>query len=229
MIRTWRLILLFSLLCLAAVAMARQDPDPVRREIQDFLRVQVRALPGQASYSIGVIERANQLPPCPALEAFLPPGARLWGRTSVGVRCLAEGGWTIYVPVDVKVAGSYLVAARALAPGQIVGAQDVVTRSGDLAELPAGVLTDQNQALGQSVAGSIAAGRPLHAHMLRLPLVVQQGQTVKLVSRGAGFSVSNEGRALNNAAAGQVAQIRAASGSTISGIARAGGYVEVTY
>jgi flagella basal body P-ring formation protein FlgA len=41
--------------------------------------------------------------------------------------------------------------------------------------------------------------------------------------------VSSEGKALNNASDGQVVQVRAASGQTISGIARPGGMVEVSY
>jgi flagella basal body P-ring formation protein FlgA len=65
--------------------------------------------------------------------------------------------------------------------------------------------------------------------MLQQSLVVQQGQSVKVVSRGAGFQVANEGKALNNAAAGQVAQVRLGSGQVVSGIARASGVVEINY
>jgi flagella basal body P-ring formation protein FlgA len=52
---------------------------------------------------------------------------------------------------------------------------------------------------------------------------------VKLVSEGPGFRVSAEGRALGNAADGQLVQVRAPSGQTVSGIARSGGIVEVRY
>jgi flagella basal body P-ring formation protein FlgA len=58
--------------------------------------------------------------------------------------------------------------------------------------------------------------------------VVRQGQTVKTVSRGAGFSVSSEGRALHNAQEGQIVQVRTPSGQTVSGIARSGGIVEMS-
>lgn len=59
--------------------------------------------------------------------------------------------------------------------------------------------------------------------------MVQQGQSVKLLLAGAGFTVSNEGRALNNATQGQVVQVRTASGQLVSGVARSGGVVEVAY
>jgi len=59
-------------------------------------------------------------------------------------------------------------------------------------------------------------------------LVVQQGQNVILHAAGRGFRVTAEGKALNNAQEGQVAQARTASGQTVSGIARPSGVVEIT-
>jgi len=58
---------------------------------------------------------------------------------------------------------------------------------------------------------------------------VQHGQSVKTVTHGAGFSVSSEGKALGNAADGQVVQVRTPSGQTVSGIARSGGIVEIRH
>lgn len=221
------LALLLPLALVGNVASAQQDV--VTNAVDQLLRTQTRGLPGRVSYTIGQLDPKAQLTPCPAVEAFLPPGNRLWGRISVGVRCLAEGGWTVYVPVQVSVTANFLVSARPLSPGQILGINDVVTQSGDLASLPGGVLTDVQQALGKTVKNGISAGQPLRADMLTAPLVVQQGQTVKVISRGAGFSVSSEGRAMNNAAEGQVAQVRTPSGQTVSGIARPGGVVEIGY
>jgi flagella basal body P-ring formation protein FlgA len=76
---------------------------------------------------------------------------------------------------------------------------------------------------------SIVAGRPLRSDMVRQPVVVQQNQMVRVVSRGPGFLVSNEGKALNNGTDGQVIQVRPGNGQVVSGIARAGGVVEVGF
>lgn len=208
---------------------ARQEPAEVKRVIEEFLQVQTRGLPGQASFSVGTIDPNNHLAACPALEAFLPAGSRPWGRINVGVRCQAAAGWSIYVPVQVRVMGEYFVTARPLARGQAIAAGDLVRRSGDLAELPSGVVIEEAQAVGKTLNVSVQSGQILRSDILRAPPAVQQGQSVRLVSKGKGFQVATEGKALANAADGQVVQVRTASGQTISGIARTGGTVEVNY
>ena len=55
-----------------------------------------------------------------------------------------------------------------------------------------------------------------------------QGQPVKVVSRGAGFQVANDGTALSTAGDGQPAQVRLANGQVLRGTARNGGVVEIT-
>lgn len=226
--RPKRFLFLLSV-CLAPLAHARQEPAEVKRVIEDFLRVQTRGLPGRADFTVGAIDPHNNLVPCPALEAFLPAGGRPWGRTNVGVRCQLEGGWSIYVPVQVRVMGEYFVTARPLARGQAIAAGDLARRQGDLAELPAGVVTEEAQAIGKTLNVSVQSGQILRSDILRAPLAVQQGQSVRVVSRGKGFQVATEGKALANAADGQVVQVRTASGQTVSGIARTGGTVEVSY
>jgi len=219
--------------CLAATiacsAAAFQDPAPVRKAIEDYLRVQTNGLPGDVSFTFRGLDPGNQLAPCGAFEVNLPPGARAWGRTNLMVRCLAQDGWSIFVPVQIHVVADYIVAARPLAQGQTIMATDLARRRGDLSDLPAGVLTDERLGVGRTMAMSIAAGRPVRGDMIRQPMVVQQNQSVKVVSRGPGFQVGNEGKALTNATEGQIVQVRLANGQVVSGVARPGGIVEVDF
>ncbi|MBN8452660.1 flagellar basal body P-ring formation chaperone FlgA [Accumulibacter sp.] len=224
--------LLATLLVLAVLALTGRGvgaQTTLAAALDDYLRVQTAALPGTVTFQIGQLDRHARLTACNAFEPFLPSGSRLWGNTTVGVRCLGPSRWTVYVPVQIRIAGNYLVAARQLAPGQVVGAADLLPQSGDLGALPASVLTDPAQAIGKTARQGVAVGQPLRSELLSAAWAVQQGQSVKLLSSGAGFSVSNEGKALNNAAEGQVAQVRTASGQLVSGIARQGGIVEVNY
>jgi len=223
------LILLGTLLT-AWTVFARQPPEPVKQASEEFLRIQTKGLPGQVSFSVGQIDPQNGLTPCTAFEVSLPAGARAWGSTNVKVHCQSENSWDIFVPVKIRVIGDYLVTARSLNQGQVIAESDLARNRGDLANLPTGTLTEPSQALGKSLAQSVASGQPLRSDILRQPLVVQQGQGVKVLSQGPGFQVTGgEGRALNNAMDGQVVQVRMASGHVVSGIARPGGVVEVTY
>lgn len=222
-------LILIAFCFFAPHAGARQDPAPVRQAVEQWLKTQTRGLPGEVGIEVGGLDPGNQLAPCPAFDVSRPPGAKTWGRTNVLVRCLGEAGWRVHLPVHVRIKADYLVSARPVAQGQVVVDEDLATQWGDLSELPANILTDPGLAVGKSAASSIPAGRPLRADMLRALTVVHQGQTVKVLSRGPGFAVANEGRALNNATAGQVARVRLGNGQVVSGIARDGGVVEITY
>jgi len=210
-------------------AFERQDTAAIQRAVEAFLRRETAGLPGEVSHAVGAIDTRLNVAMCPVPEVFLPAGARLWGKTSVGVRCGGANPWLIYVSVTVRVNGRYLVTVRPLGQGQVVTSEDVTVKIGDLGQLPGGILADPNQAIGKTVAIGVAAGQPLRQDSLRAPLVVQQGQSVKLVATGPGFQVSFEGRALNNAADGQPVQVRVVSGQVVRGIARNGSTVEVAY
>lgn len=217
--------LLLALLLPAAPAAAR---DQLYATVEQYLRTQTRGLPGEVNVSVGQLDPRLQLAPCSAYEPFQPPGTQLWGRVTIGVRCLGPANWTIYLPVQVQVIGSYVVTARALNPGQPLASEDFALLRGDLTAMPTGILTEREQGVGKTLRNALAGGQPVRSDMLVAPFVVLQGQDVRLVTQGRGFSASNDGKALNNAAEGQVARARTASGQTVSGIARPGGIIEVT-
>lgn len=223
--------LAFALMLAALVPMtyAGQAPAAVEKAVDGFLRRQTLGYPGEVSFSIGPVDSRLKLAACGAIEAFLPAGSRLWGNATVGVRCTAPSPWTLYVPVSVRVMSAYLVSAMPLAAGRTLEAGDVLIQAGDLAQLPAGIFTHPAQAIGKTLVHGLATGQPLHQDMLRSPMAVQQGQSVKLVAVRPGLRASSDGRSLSNAAAGQLAQVRVPSGQVISGIARTGALVEVSF
>jgi flagella basal body P-ring formation protein FlgA len=208
---------------------ARQDPNALRAVAEQFLLAQAAGLPGEVSVKVGAVDPRTALAGCPAPEAFLNPGARAWGKTTVGVRCTAPSAWTIYVQAQVNVKADYVAAAVPLAQGQPVEQGQLMLVKGDIAAMPNGIITDMAQAIGRTPTVSLAAGTPLRLDTLRSKPVVQQNQAVRLVLNGNGFSVSAEGRAIGTAGEGQVVQVRTPSGTVVSGTAKAGGMVEVAF
>jgi flagella basal body P-ring formation protein FlgA len=213
----------------AASATGKQDLRAVEVAAANFLHVQSVGLPGQIEVTVTGIDARTSLPACAALEPSLPPGSRPWGHTAVTMRCLAPHAWTLYVRANVKVLSDYVVSTRPLMPGRPIEMADLALHRGDLTQLPAGVATDPAQIVGRTPSSSLPIGSPLRQDMLRAQAAVLLNQGVKLVSGGRGFSVTADGRALNNAAEGQPVQVRSGSGPVVSGIARAGAVVEVSY
>jgi flagella basal body P-ring formation protein FlgA len=223
----------FPLLATSAPGMspapARQDAAALRATVEQFLLTQGAGLPGEVSVKVGAVDPRTALAHCPAPEAFLQPGARAWGKTTVGVRCTAPSVWTIYIQAQVNVKADYVAAAVPLAQGQALEQGQLMLVKGDIAAMPNGIITDMAQAIGRTPTVSLAAGTPLRLDTLKSKPVVQQNQAVRLVLNGNGFSVSSEGRAIGTAGEGQVVQVRTASGTVVSGTAKAGGMVEVAF
>ena len=200
-----------------------------------FLSSEARLL--AAPYSLTGPVTATLLPPdanqsfpaCTALHAFLPPGAKARGRTTVGIRCAAPVAWTFYLPATVNIPCNYVVTRRALRAGLAIGETDVESTPGDLGVLPENTLADPAQAIGQSTRQAVAAGQPLLATMLRPSPVIRQGETVRIVGQGAGFSIFSEGRALNSAALGENVRLRLENGEVINATAQADGKAALTF
>jgi flagella basal body P-ring formation protein FlgA len=207
----------------------RQNVNTLRTVVEQFLQTQTAGLPGTVTVKVGAIDARTALAACPAPEAFLQPGARAWGKTTVGVRCTAPSNWTLFVQAQVNVQADYVAAALPLAQGQPIEQSQLVLMKGDIAAMPNGIITDMAQAIGRTPTVSLVAGTPLRVDTLRSRPVVQQGQAVRLVTSGNGFSVSAEGKAIGNASDGQIVQVRTPSGSVVSGTARSGGMVEVAF
>jgi len=227
--KTLTLTLLLSLVTGTASAAEAMDPAKLRQTVDQFLQVQSAGLPGKVTVTVGNVDQRMKLAACPAPEAFLMPGSKPWGKTTVGVRCAAPSPWTVYIQANVSVLGSYIAAAAPVPQGQPIVDSQLATVQGDLTTLPASIATDKAQVLGRTSNIAISAGLPLRLDSLRIKPVVQTGQLVRVVSAGPGFKVSAEAKAVANAAEGQVVQVRTPAGQQISGIARAGGLVEVAF
>jgi flagella basal body P-ring formation protein FlgA len=209
----------------AATAAAIQDNAEIRNTVVSFVKLQIAALPGKVSYKVDDIDRRIAMPACNRLEAFLPSGSQFIGRTSIGVRCMETNGWSIFVPVQIKISMHLLVSARQLPTGHVLQAQDLTSQTIEISR-SAG-LSDVNQALGKVLRYGIAAGQMLREDMLRQPFSVKQGQIVQLLVQGDAFSIRSEGAALANASIGQTVNVRSSSGRVVGGIAQANGVVEI--
>jgi len=193
-----------------------------------YMRERTAGLGTRVEVSLDSQDTRQRQSECPALDPYLPPGARLYGRVTVALRCpYPYGGATLFVPVVVRAFAPALVASRPLAAGQVISASDVQIHEADVSQ--PGALSDPAQAVGRTISMGLNPGALLRSDMLRAQQVVAQGDAVKVQVVGPGFAISSEGTASAHATDGQSVQVRMASGRTLTGTARAGRVVEVKY
>ena len=192
-----------------------------------FLDRQALSLPEDVEITVGEPDSRLNLAQCARYEPFVPAGARLWGRTTLGVRCVEGATWTVFLPVQIKVYGLAPVVARSVARGAPLAADDVRMDRVDLTQWPPGTLAAADQTEGRLATRALVAGEPLRRDLLRTPPTVLQGDAVRIIYSGRTFVVSTEGRALTQAGEGQPVQAAIDGGKILSGIARAGKIVEM--
>lgn len=212
----------FAWLCaVAGVARAQPVAEPLVEQARGFVMAQVAAagLP-RVEVVPGRLDARLRLTPCAQVQAYLPGGARLWGKTRVGLRCVKGITlWNIYLPVTVNVYGPALVSTAALPVGHVLAPSDFrqaeVNLSDDLLNPP---LTEANTLLGRTLARAVEPGQSLRAGSLKARQWFAAGDAVQIRVAGSGFAVAGAGEALTAGMEGQPARVRTESGRVVSGM-----------
>jgi flagella basal body P-ring formation protein FlgA len=215
--RGLRLPLSFGLLLwfLAISAQATMTPDleaSIKRYIQkspsvNGLRVEVQ-----------LIEPNQVIPPCigGSIEIITPPGVRLWGRSTLQLRC-AKASWMVNVPLNIRAFGDYVVASRYLPFGQKLESGDIRVIDGDLSILPDDVLRTPRAAYDKVLGRPLQMGAPIGLNDLKESAVVKSGDPVLIQLVGKGFQVSGEGTAQSSGMVGDMVRVRLMDGQTLQG------------
>ena len=173
----------------------------------------------RVAVSVGSVDARLKLAPCGNVEAYLPTGSRLLGKTRVGVRCLdGASRWNVSVPAVVKAFGSAWVVKGHVPSGGVLTDADVVESEVDWAEEAAPVLRERTLWQGQVATRLLTTGQTVREGMLRPAQVFQAGTQVRVLAQGAGFQVSGDAQALSAGVVGQVARVRMDNGRIATGL-----------
>ena len=211
-----------AVLCVAAnAAQAQVNLEQMTQQWLD--EALARNMPAQSplrmEVSVGALDERLRLAPCTRVEPYLPTGARLWGRTRLGLRC-QEGAvrWNVFLPVTVKAYGPAWVLTGDVTMGTVLSAADATEAEVDWAAENTSILAEPNLWVGLVASRHLKAGQALRQSMLRAPQVFQAGALVRVVAQGQGYAVSAAGQAMSAGAAGQTVRIRMDNGKIVSGI-----------
>ena len=213
------LISFFGLL-LAQNAIANVPPD-VDVAIKRFVarNPMVAGMQTEVEY----IDQNPTIQACPEkIEVGSQPGIRLWGRTSVQLRC-KKLSWTYNLAIRVRVIGDYVVAGRYLQGNVKVAQGDLRVVQGDLTDLTDDVLRSVKDGYNRILVRPVQAGMPIGLNDLREPAVIAIGDPVRILISGKDFEVTGEGVAQTSGMVGDTVKVKLYDGQTISGkILRAG-------
>ncbi len=208
-------------------AHAAEEPDPLAG-LKLFLESKTAGLPGRVELTFGNLDPKLKLAPCAKVEPSIPAGSRLWGKVNIRLRCTEGAGWIAWLPVEIKVWGPALVATAGFVAGQSLSERDVRLADVELTSEP-GAITASSQLSDKTLVKQLAAGQVLRQDQFRARPAITQGDLVRVIYQGDGFTVSTEGHAMGQAMAGESLRVKTASGKVLSGLARPGRAVEVSF
>ncbi|PWK83105.1 flagellar basal body P-ring formation chaperone FlgA [Fulvimonas soli] len=212
-------------LLLAAAPAAAGSAGAARAFAANWLR-HYYAQPGsRVEADAAPLDPRLQLADCPApLAAGLPPAARPAPRMSVLVRCPVPGGWSVRVPVQLRLYRQVLVASRPLRRGDGIAAGDVHAEERDVTRLGYGYVESMDQVAERTLARPLMAGSVLTPAALGGRQMVRAGDRVELLAELDGIAVRAEGIALGSGDSGARLRVRnGSSGRVVDAVVRAPG------
>ncbi|KHT23661.1 flagellar basal body P-ring formation chaperone FlgA [Pectobacterium brasiliense] len=167
----------------------------------------------------------SQWPQCEAPQITLPGNTKMWGNVSLSVRC---GQQRRFIQTEVQVTGNYVTSARLINRGTTLTEKDIRLTKGRLDLLPLRPILTLPGAQGAVLLRDLTPGQVITASMIRRAWAVKAGQSVQIIAQGEGFTINGEGKAMNNAAAGQAVRVRTANGQIVSGITNEDGIILIS-
>ncbi len=188
----------------------------ITRIAKDFISARLEGPANTFEVRTGRLDARLRLSQChQPLEAFLPPGSRTAGNTSIGVRCHGRKPWTVYVPVQIRRFATAVVAARPIPRGQMITRSDLLRQRIDVTSLPATYASEPAQLINMVAKRSIPAGHTIALNAVTRPLLVRRGESVVIISGNDHFEVKMKGIALGNGTAGERIRVKNMSSKRI--------------
>ncbi|MGE0115397.1 MAG: flagellar basal body P-ring formation chaperone FlgA [Steroidobacteraceae bacterium] len=194
----WFLYLL-SAAIMPVQATGFESLQAIQTSAEQHLRTVLPNNSGNVYFKTDELDNRLRLADCPTpLEAFLPSGASIGSRVTIGVRCTQGTQWTVYVPVSIESEAPSLILNKALARNAAVTAQDVEIRVQRLPGLGSTNLRSVAELDGKRLKRDLPAGTILNPAMLQPEILIHRGQQVTVVAKMAGIEVRSQAVALGD-------------------------------
>lgn len=206
-----------------------QSLDTIQAAAEEFVRSSLPENSAKHYVSATRLDPRLRLEECSSpLEPFSQGAAMTSARLTIGVRCPATGGWTIYVPVSVEVEVPVLVLRRPLARRARVELADVEPQVRRMPGSPAAFVSDIASLQGHRLKRALPVGTALTVEMLVPDLLVRRGQQVTLIAANGPVQIRAQGQALTEGAVADRVRVQNVSSlKVVEGVVESDGVVRV--
>jgi flagella basal body P-ring formation protein FlgA len=217
--------LLASAPLLAAPADASSIAEIGERLLRERAQPQADVLGADIAVRVPTLAARAADAPCKP-EVFLPPTAKPWGKTQIGLRC-ADSNWTVRLPAEVALTATVPTPTRPIKAGAVLAPGDWTMTELNVAGWTRGVTVDETGLAGSRVTRPLRAGEPIPPDALTSAARMGVGEQVRVLLIGKGFTVRAAGEIVQQSTVGGSARVKLESGRTVSGTLRPDKQIEV--
>jgi len=223
---------LILMLCLIAFGNAQSDTLHPLNEIEQ-VAYEYALSAAQTRYDsprvvMGKLDPRLRLQECEQSLNVFDSDNRTIGNKTIGVTCDLPTAWTVYIPVEIKVFKSVVVAKKTIAANKIISKEDLQSSQMDISSLRHGYTQNIHELIGQQLKYSVAIGSVIKPTHVRPQKIVKRGEYITLVAKTGSMEVKMNGTALSDASVGQRIRVKNNSSKRIvEGIVDSPGVVKV--
>lgn len=172
-----------------ALQQASQSANPEELEI----------VPGELDPRLRLAKCQN------GLSAFSPPGSRLLGNTTVGVKCSAPKAWSIYIPMRVSLYQQAIIVKQPVRRGEVITAADIQVEKVDVSLLRGIPFKDAELLIGSKAKNTLSPGTIINSDNV---CVVCKGDSVSITASNSAIAVVMSGIALTDGSIGESIRVQ---------------------
>ena len=180
-----------------------QSLDEISRVAENYALKQASqtATPEELEIVPGDLDPRLRLAQCRnELIAFSPPGSRLLGNTTVGVKCTAPKAWSIYIPMRVSLFQEAVIVKQSVRRGETITATDIQVEKVDVSLLRGIPFKDADLLIGSKAKNTLNAGTIINSDNV---CVVCKGDSVSITASNSAIAVIMSGVALTDGSIGE--------------------------
>ncbi len=137
------------------------------------------------------------------------------GDNSIEITCMLISSWSLMLNADIEVWRDVVVLRDHIARGESLTSSSLVLQKRNIADLQRGYFSSIEEVLGKISKRSLRSGAALNPTMIKLPILVERGQSITLRAESVGFSVDMKGEALKKGRLGDKIKVKNSSSDKV--------------